>query len=93
MKKGPSTERPVVTEEQRAQLLALTGSPDANVIPEAPADNWQSARRFYRPRKEAISIRIDADVLDWLKRRSERYQTEINKLLREKMEEVEKAAS
>ena len=93
MKKDPSTERPVVTDEQRAQLLALTGNPDANDIPEAPAENWQTARRFYRPRKEAISIRIDADVLDWLKRRSERYQTEINKLLREKMEEAEKADS
>lgn len=92
MKKNPSTERPVVTEEQRAQLLALSGSPDTNDIPEAPAENWQSARRFFRPRKEAISIRIDADILDWLRRRSERYQTEINKLLREKMEEVEKAA-
>jgi uncharacterized protein (DUF4415 family) len=93
MKTDHSTERPAVTEEQRARLLALTGSPDASDIPEAPAENWRSARRFYRPRKEAISIRIDADVLDWLRRRSERYQTEINKLLREKMEEVEKAAS
>jgi uncharacterized protein (DUF4415 family) len=93
MKKGPSTERPVVTDEQRAQLLALTGHPDTDDIPEAPADNWPSARRFYRPRKEAISIRIDADILNWLKGRSDRYQTEINKVLREKMEEAEKAAS
>jgi uncharacterized protein (DUF4415 family) len=93
MTKDHSTERPAVTEEQRAQLLALTGNPDATDIPEAPADNWRSASRFYRPRKEAISIRIDADVLDWLRRRSGRYQTEINKLLREKMEEAEKAPS
>ena len=93
MKKGHSTERPAISEEQRAQLLALAGRPETEDIPEAPAENWQTARRFYRPRKEAISIRIDADVLDWLKRRSERYQTEINKLLREKMEEAEKVAS
>ena len=93
MKKAPSIERPVIAEEQRAQRLDLTGRPDVEDIPEAPAEHWQSARRFYRPRKEAISIRIDADVLDWLRRRSERYQTEINKLLREKMEEAEKAAS
>lgn len=91
MKKAPSTERPGLTEEQRAQLRALTGRPDTDAIPEAPAENWQSARRFYKPRKEAISIRIDADVLDWLKGRSERYQTEINKLLREKMEEADRA--
>jgi uncharacterized protein (DUF4415 family) len=78
MEPEPSTERPVVTEEQRAQLFALTKSPDVDDLPEAPAENWQSARRFYRPRKEAISIRIDADVLDWLRRRSERYQTATN---------------
>lgn len=91
MKKVPSTERPALTDEQRAQLSALTGHPDTDDIPEAPVENWQSARRFYKPRKEAISIRIDADVLDWLKGRSVRYQTEINKLLREKMEEAEGA--
>ena len=43
-------------------------------------------RRFYKPRKEAISLRIDADVLDWLRHRSDRYQSEINRILREKME-------
>ncbi len=91
MKKAPSTERAILTEEQRAQLCALDGHPDTDDIPEAPAENWHFARRFYKPRKEAISIRIDADVLDWLKRRSERYQTEINKLLREKMEETGRA--
>jgi uncharacterized protein (DUF4415 family) len=86
MKREISTERPVLTEEQRAQLQALNGRPDTHDIPEAAAANWRDARRFYKPRKEAISLRIDADVLDWLRRRSERYQPEINRILREKME-------
>lgn len=86
MKKEITTEVPGLTEAQLAQLRALDGHPDVADIPEAPAENWQRARRLYKPRKEAISLRLDADVLDWLKRRSERYQTEINRILREKME-------
>ena len=76
-----------LTEAQRAQLAALDDvTPDTNDIPEAPAANWDYARRFYKPRKEPISIRLDADVLDWLRRRGDRYQTEINRILRLAME-------
>lgn len=86
MKKESSTKRTELTEAQLAQLRALDGNPDTSDIPEAPAENWARARRFFRPRKEAISLRVDADVLDWLRRRSEHYQTEINRILREKMD-------
>jgi uncharacterized protein (DUF4415 family) len=84
MKKVISTE--TLTEAQLAQLAALNGRPDTDDIPQAPAENWQAARRLFRPRKEAISLRLDADILDWLKHRSERYQSEINRILRERME-------
>ena len=87
MRKATSTNSGLVlTEEQQAQLRALTGNPDTGDLPEAPAANWKEARRLFRPRKEAISLRLDADVLDWLRRRSERYQTEINSILRQRME-------
>ncbi len=86
MRKGISTERPVLTDAQNAQLRTLDGNPNVSDIPEASAENWRQARRFFKPRKEAISLRLDADVLDWLRRRSERYQSEINRILREKME-------
>ena len=77
-----------LTEDEIAQLTALHGEPDTDDIPEAPAENWANARRgvFYRPRKEAISIRLDMDVLDWLRRQGPGYQTTINRLLRERME-------
>jgi uncharacterized protein (DUF4415 family) len=78
-----------LTESQLAQLKALEGrQPDIADIPEAPAENWKTARRgpFFRPRKEAISLRVDMDVLDWLRQRGPGYQTEINRILREKME-------
>ena len=61
---------------------------DAVDFPPAPEANWATAVRgkFYKPRKEAISLRLDMDVLDWLRRRGERYQSEINRILRERME-------
>jgi uncharacterized protein (DUF4415 family) len=87
MKKASSIEPPVLTEEQLADLAAVQGvEPDTVDIPEAPAANWAYARKFFKPRKESISLRLDADVLDWLRRRHERYQPEINRILREKME-------
>jgi uncharacterized protein (DUF4415 family) len=83
MKKRPSNEIPFALQ---AQLDALDGNPNTVDAPEAPAENWAHARRFYRVRKESISIRVDADVLDWLRTRHERYQVEINRILRARME-------
>ncbi len=86
MKKGSSIKRKALPPELQAQLDVLDGNPDTVSVPEAPAANWAEARCFYRVRKEPISIRIDADVLDWLRTRHERYQVEINRILRERME-------
>ena len=36
----------------------------------------------FRPRKQAISIRLDADVLDWFKSQPGKYQSKINKACR-----------
>ena len=43
---------------------------DTSDIPELPPDAWKHAvrGRFYRPLKEAVSLRLDADVLAWLKK-------------------------
>ena len=38
------------------------------------------------PRKAAISLRLDADVLDWFKAQGGGYQTRINAVLRAYME-------
>lgn len=75
--------RRTLTETQRAQLAALEGRPiDTDDIPEAPAENWQHA---FRPRKAAISLRLDMDLLAWLRQRGPHYQTEINRILRDRM--------
>ncbi len=79
-------DRRPLTESERAQLKASDNVvPNTGDIPEAPAENWRDVRRFVKPRKEAISLRVDVDVLDWLRQNSERYQSEINRILRERM--------
>ncbi len=61
-----------LTSEQMAQLEALEGrQPDTVDSPEAPAALWPDAQRgaFFKARKAAISLRVDMDVLDWLRRK------------------------
>ena len=41
--------------------------------------------RFYRPVKQAVSMRLDADVVAWLKKRGKGYQTRANRILRQHM--------
>ena len=77
-----------LTAEQLAELKALEGRPiDTSDIPELPADAWKHAvrGRFYRPLKEAVCLRLDADVLAWLKKDGQGYQTRANQMLRERM--------
>lgn len=42
--------------------------------------------RFYRPVKEQISLRVDADVLAWFRSRGKKYQTYMNEVLRREMQ-------
>ena len=50
--------------------------------------DWSKAvvGKFYRPIKKPLTIRLDADVLAWLKGQGKGYQTRINALLRISME-------
>ena len=50
--------------------------------------DWSNAIRhgqFFRPVKQQTSVRLDADVLAWLKAQGKGYQTRMNKILREAM--------
>lgn len=86
------------TEAELAQLEKLADMPDSKIdtadIPEAPAENWLHARRgdFYRPIKQPVTIRLDADILAWFKRHADGrgYQTEINRVLRKYVAETAK---
>ena len=78
-----------LTEKQRREIAALRqlgdDSIDTSDIPEIK--DWSSAvvGKFYRPLKDAVSIRLDVDVLAWLKSKGPGYQTRLNRLLRELM--------
>lgn len=84
-------ELPDLTEEQRARLARVAAMSDAEIdtgdIPElTEAELAEMERgRFWRPVKEQVTTRIDADVLAWLKASGKGYQSRINAILREAM--------
>ncbi|MGA8900045.1 BrnA antitoxin family protein [Bradyrhizobium sp.] len=87
MKKGTSKR---LTSEQRAELKSLAALPDRAIdTSDAPELlDWSGAKRglFYRPIKQQLTLRIDADVIAWFKSQTtsnEGYQTRINRALRE----------
>jgi uncharacterized protein (DUF4415 family) len=54
---------------------------DTSELPELGDDFFQRAE-LHVPPKQAVTIRLDADVLSWFKEQGQGYQTRINKLLR-----------
>jgi uncharacterized protein (DUF4415 family) len=77
------------SKKQTKELAALAKLPDRKInlsdAPELP--DWSRAviGKFYRPIKRPVTVRIDADILAWLKRSGPGYQTRINALLRQAM--------
>ena len=78
---------PKVTEKREAELKNLSEQPDTSDIPTLNETFWKNATqgRFYRPVKKQTSVRIDADVMAWLKEPGKGYQTRMNAILREAM--------
>ena len=80
-----------LTPRQKKELAALAALPDDQIdtsdIPELPPSAWKNAvrGRFYRPLKQAVSMRLDADVIAWLRKSGKGYQTRANRILRERM--------
>jgi uncharacterized protein (DUF4415 family) len=58
---------------------------DAPVLPDEVWKNAVRGGRLFRPVKQAVSLRLDADVIAWLKKDGEGYQTRANQMLRERM--------
>src|SRR5215470_13649590 len=73
-----------VTDDEIA--AAVAGDPDAG-----PLDiDWSQAVLVVPPKKKAISIRIDPDVLDYFKNEGPGYQRRINAVLRSYVEQKQK---
>ncbi|KLU14987.1 MULTISPECIES: BrnA antitoxin family protein [Xenorhabdus] len=72
-----------LTEDRKYELNALS---DSDIAP-LDDDFWKKSEqgKFYRPVKTQASVRIDADVLAWLKKAGKGYQTRLNAILREAM--------
>ena len=84
--------------EKRKALEALAKLPDERIdfsdvpeIRELPSD--RVIGKFYRPRKTAVTIRLDSDELAWLKASGGGYQTRINDYLRKRMSRNRKSAN
>lgn len=80
-----------LTPEQRAELEALRALPDGAIdtsdIPPLTDEFWRKAVRnpFYKPTKTSTTVRIDSDVLLWLRSQGPGYQSRINAILRRAM--------
>ena len=80
-----------VTDKQRRELERLAARPDSQIdfsdAPEvSPRTSDIQVGRFYRPIKQLVSLRVDADVLSWFRGRGKKYQTYMNEVLRREMQ-------
>src|SRR5712692_8424993 len=82
---------PPLTRKQKAEVAALANMPDGQIdytdIPRLPASFWEKAirRGLYRPVKRQLTVRIDADVLEWLRSQGKGYHGRLNQVLRSAM--------
>lgn len=59
---------------------------DYSDIPPLGDEFFKKATVAWPPAKQQLTIRLDADVLNWLKANGRGYQTRINRILRAAME-------
>jgi uncharacterized protein (DUF4415 family) len=88
-----------MTPARKRKLAQVAARPDSEIdfsdIPQLKESFWQNAVRnpFYRPVKQQVTVRLDADVVAWLRRQGRGYQTRLNRVLRQAMlEDVKKSA-
>lgn len=88
-----------MTPARKRRLARLANRPDSEIdlsdIPPLKESFWKNAVRnpFYRPVKQQLTVRLDSDVVAWLRRHGKGYQTRLNKVLREAMiEDIKRSA-
>src|SRR5712692_9949510 len=78
-----------LTKEQKRDIRAIAAKRDRDIdfsdVP--PVLDWRGAEigKFYRPVKKPVTMRLDSDVIQWLKADGRGYQTKANWLLRHAM--------
>ncbi len=87
--------RASTSRKSQTSLRRLRKTPDANIVRDGEAPEWTPemfARAVARkglkpvPKKALLSLRIDADVIDWFRKQGAGYQSRMNALLRAFME-------
>ena len=95
MKKESSRKLPPHLQTEAERLAAL---PDEEIdLTDMPEKlDWSKAERgkFYRPVKQQLTLRLDADVIHWFKTHAQGggYQTRINQALRDYVEQRRRKA-
>jgi uncharacterized protein (DUF4415 family) len=80
-----------MTAARKRKLARVGARPDSEIdlaeIPLLTESFWKNAVRnpFYRPVKQQLTVRLDADVVAWLRNQGKGYQTRLNRVLREAM--------
>ena len=70
----------------RTLTFSFSSRIDYSDIPRLDKTFFKKATMAWPPAKKQLTIRLDEDVLDWLKRHGKGYQTRINRILRVVME-------
>ena len=90
---------PVLTPAQKSELKALKAKPEQDIdysdIPPLSDAFWKNAvhNSLYKPTKTSTTVRIDSDVLLWLRAYGKGYQSRINAILRREMLAALRSAS
>jgi uncharacterized protein (DUF4415 family) len=78
-----------LTKVQRREIKSIAAKKDEHIdfSDVAPVLDWSTSEigKFYRPEKKPVTIRLDSDVIAWLKAEGRGYQTRANLLLRHAM--------
>ena len=86
-----------LTKQQKRDIRAIAAKKDQDIdFSDAPRVlDWSGAEigKFYRPAKKPVTMRLDSDVIEWLKADGRGYQTKANRLLRHAMTHFRKERS
>lgn len=89
-----TSERPTRGRADLARLRVMTEADIARTSPpelaDLPEDFWGEAELRLPIAKQAISLRVDEDVLEWFRSLGPRYQSRMNAVLRSYMAQVTK---
>lgn len=81
---------PPLSDEQKARLTALAAMPDDQIdtsdAPYRPDAVWMKAADQLPHTKKQITLRIDAEVLEFFRNTGARYQSRMNAVLRSYVE-------